>query len=209
MADATKPTNGGLATDQQVRLIGQCHIASALHTILGMDPLIGPEGSKAYIERFLAEAEATTDPVERTMVEQLVLAHHRIATLHVAGIKAASAEESEQYNRAARQLLAEFRRLAEVLHRYRTPAQGRSTTIVHRVEQWNQARGDQEVGYARADGERGEGLRIARDSELTSNTEEVNDDLQALRAQRLQESPAGCRGAEEPAEASGVDGGGA
>lgn len=205
MAEPTHPTSGGLDAERQAEIIGQCHIASALHTILGLDKPIGPEGSKAYMQRFLAEAEALADPVERAMVEQLVLAHHRIATLHVAATRAQSPDDSEQYNRAARQLLAEFRRLAEALHRYRTPAQGRSTTIVHRVEQWNQARGDQEVGYARADDAGGGGQRSCRDSELTSNTEEVNDDLQAIRQRRLEESQAGRRGTEEPAEASGVD----
>ena len=207
MADSTNPTNGGMDADRQAELIRQCHTASALHTILGLDKLIGPEGSKAYLERFVADAEALEDPVERAMVEQLVLAHHRIATLHVAAIQAPTPDESEQYNRAARQLLAEFRRLAEALQRYRTPAQGRSTTIVHRVEQWNQARGDQEVGYARADDAGGGGQRICRDSELVGKpaAKEDDDDLHAIRERNLQESEPGGRRQAESATAGAAD----
>jgi hypothetical protein len=77
-------------------------------------------GFKVYLERTLADLGNPTDPVQRMMIEQLVLAHFRIAQLHVDAGYCKHAEGMKLYTAATARLLGEFRRTALALRAYGT-----------------------------------------------------------------------------------------
>jgi hypothetical protein len=77
-------------------------------------------GFKVHLERTLADLGNPTDPVQRMMIEQLVLAHFRIAQLHVDAGYCKHAEGMKLYTAATARLLGEFRRTALALRAYRT-----------------------------------------------------------------------------------------
>jgi hypothetical protein len=77
-------------------------------------------GFKVHLERTLADLGNPTDPVERMMIEQLVLAHFRIAQLHVDAGYCKHAEGMKLYTTATARLLGEFRRTALALRAYGT-----------------------------------------------------------------------------------------
>lgn len=207
--DGEQQAHRGRPTDDEgeVSPISGVHLPTALHAVLELRGVFKVAEAKRHVDQLVAQAKRTDDPIEAMMIEQLAVAHHRIATLHVRAAEAEDLAGTEAYTSAATRLLGEFRRLALALQTYRTPTQGRSTTVVHRVEQWNQAEGDQEVGYARADGDGGEGQRICRDSELVGNppAEDATDDLHARRRQKYEEPAAGGRRQAEPTASGTAD----
>jgi hypothetical protein len=77
-------------------------------------------GFKVYLERTLADLGNPSDPVERMMIEQLVLAHFRVAQLHVDAGFCKGAEGMKLYTAATARLLGEFRRTALALRSYQT-----------------------------------------------------------------------------------------
>jgi hypothetical protein len=77
-------------------------------------------GFKVHLEKTLADLGNPTDPVECMMVEQLVLAHFRVAQLHVDAGYCKGAEGTKLYTAATARLLGEFRRTALALRAYGT-----------------------------------------------------------------------------------------
>jgi hypothetical protein len=77
-------------------------------------------GFKVHLEQTLADLGNPTDPVERMLIEQLVLAHFRIAQLHVDAGYCKHAEGMKLYTAATARLLGEFRRTALALRAYGT-----------------------------------------------------------------------------------------
>jgi hypothetical protein len=75
---------------------------------------------KVHLEQTLADLGNPTDPIERMMIEQLVLAHFRIAQLHVDAGYCKHAEGMKLYTAATARLLGEFRRTALALRAYGT-----------------------------------------------------------------------------------------
>lgn len=180
------------------KMIADLHISLCFDRIVGMENVASPKAARRYVEQLLAEAKRTDDPIESMMIQQLIMAHHRIANLHVSAATAKKVDACETYSAMAQRLLAEFRRLALALREYRSPATGKQTTVVHRidrVEQLNQAEGTQDVSYAKHAGPEGGVQMKAHDSELVSNDDqEAQDGLLNGRERRLKESQAGCCG---------------
>jgi hypothetical protein len=80
---------------------------------------------RAYLDRFVADAGGTRDPVERVLLEGLAFAHLRLADLQSNAAQAKSIEAAKAYTSAAARLLGEIRRTALSLRAYRdrTPAE--------------------------------------------------------------------------------------
>ena len=89
----------------------------------------------------LKAAGAPSDPMEKMLIEQITLAHHRILTLHADAAQAEAPELIEVLNTAASKLTAEFRRLCLSLKEYRAPVSAKNVTVV----QQNVAGGDQRI----------------------------------------------------------------
>jgi hypothetical protein len=135
--------------------------------------LFGPDFDlftfKEYLATFLKDAEATADPVERMMLEQMALSHYAIGGLHVRGSACERPDEVIAFLTAAARLQAEFRRSALALQAYREAAQGkRSEDIPQRPARTEDpARGKN--GASRKT------LKVFHDSELGSNHNRVKE----------------------------------
>lgn len=66
----------------------------------------------AYLDRFVDDAGAPADPVQRALVEQFAFAHLRVAGLHADAQAAKSVDAVKVLNAAGARLMAECRRLA-------------------------------------------------------------------------------------------------
>lgn len=195
-------TQQPLVADQHnPRVIEDLHLAICLTRVLDMGDAASDFASKARVERLLESASQTNDPIEAMMIEQICIAHHRIASLHARAAKSDDIVTIDKYSSAAQRLLGEWRRLVRDLQEYRTPAQNRQTTVIHKVEQLNQA-DHQDVAFAKAEGPEGGSRMEARDSELTSKTGTgIEDVLHDARQNRLKESATNRGRQAEPAEA--------
>lgn len=104
----------------------------------------GAAGFKLYLDGLLRDTGNPADPIERMIVEQLALAHHRIGQLHVQTERAKTADEAKVYAAAAVRLTGEFRRLALALRQYHQPMPKRSVAF---IRQQNLSAGNQQVAY--------------------------------------------------------------
>jgi hypothetical protein len=105
---------------------------------------IGTAAFKLYRDELIEQAGSPSDPIEIMLIEQLTLAHHRVAQLHVQAEQAKMVEESKIFTMAAVRLTGELRRLALALSQYRQPMSRRQFTL---IKQQNVARGRQQVAY--------------------------------------------------------------
>jgi len=117
---------------------------AAMASALPIGNEVGPSGFKLYLDQLVQDAGAPTDPVERMLLEQLALAHQRVAKLHAQAEEAKSADAAKVYLVAAIRLTGELRRLALAVRQYRDPLPKRSFTV---IKQQNLAAGRQQVAY--------------------------------------------------------------
>ena len=156
----------------QARAIKETSAAAVLATCVGK--IFGKEfGScafKAYHDNVLEAAGQPTDPIEIMLVEQLLLAYHRIGDLHTQAASAKTVDAAAVYNAAAARLMGEFRKTSLALREYRTPVVPKNVTV---VKQQNVATGDQQIAYL--DGKAAMSSRPATnpDIELGSNRQEA------------------------------------
>jgi hypothetical protein len=128
-------------------------------------------GFKVFLDKLKEDAGAGDDPIVAMLLEQLALAHLRIADLHSKAQEARQLEAVAVYSSAAARLTGEFRRCALALKKYRAPNQ--ATTVIHRVEQANVSHAQQNVSYEK--GGAGSTRMTCHDGEL-DNTEAEDDD---------------------------------
>lgn len=88
------------------------------------------EAFDTYLRDLLTDAGQPSDPIERIMIEQLAMAHHKIGRLNRQSIEAKTIELSKAYDATAISLLTELRRLALALKEYRTPVSPKTVTVV-------------------------------------------------------------------------------
>ena len=105
---------------------------------------IGTSHWEEYLHAILRNAGSPSDPIERMLIEQITLAYHNIARLHMAAAYAETLDHAEVYNAAAARLLGEFRRTVLALRDYRCPMAPKQVTL---VQQQNLAAGDQQVAF--------------------------------------------------------------
>jgi hypothetical protein len=105
------------------------------------------------------------------LIQQLLLAHHRIGDLQVQAAKATTTEAAALYSAAAARLMAEFRKTSMALREYRTPVLQKQITV---VKQQNLAAGDQQIAYLDGQAARPSG-RAAKnhDTKLGNNRQEA------------------------------------
>ena len=84
--------------------------------------MLGPDAYTKYLRDLVADCGAPRDPIERMLIEQLILAHANIGRLYVKSGIAGQHEESVAYAAAAGRLTGEFRRLSLALTEYRSRA---------------------------------------------------------------------------------------
>jgi hypothetical protein len=82
---------------------------------------VSPVSAQLYLSALFKEAGDPKDPIERMLVEQAALAHHRLIDLHKRANRAELIDHVKVFNAAAIRLTGEFRRLALALRTYRSP----------------------------------------------------------------------------------------
>jgi hypothetical protein len=121
--------------------IREHYIARTLSRIVGGDPL----GAKVFLNSYLRDAGEPTDPVEKILLEQLMMAHLRLSKLHVRADGVTDPEAVKILNGATSRLLSEIRRMALAIRQYRAPQAPKSFSVVH--QQNVVTAGDQKVTY--------------------------------------------------------------
>lgn len=96
---------------------------------------IAPEVFNAWVKKLLSESGNPRDPVERTLVEQLILAHQHVCILTNRSTASKSAKDTAAYATAVARLQAEIRRTSLALKEYREAAGGRSLKVMSGDEQ--------------------------------------------------------------------------
>jgi hypothetical protein len=84
---------------------------------VGLDKLFNAPGFRAFLDQLVRDM-GVTDRVEVMLLEQLALAHFRVAQLHIQA-EEARGPAADVYNHAAARLMGEFRRTALALPAYR------------------------------------------------------------------------------------------
>jgi hypothetical protein len=100
-------------------------------------------GFKVYLDRLLEQAGDPSDPLERMMVQQIALAHHRIAQLHAKAAEARTVDAAKQYSVVAIRLTGEARRMFLAVKQYRQQS-GTKFTV---VKQQNLSTAGQQIAY--------------------------------------------------------------
>jgi hypothetical protein len=106
-------------------------------TALNLDTYFDVAAYRVYLARVIADLGRPVDPVERMLVEQICLAHFRVAQLHGAAGQAAGLEAAKLLNSAAARMHGELRRTALAFMAYRTAPAGqeKSRLKLHKAAQ--------------------------------------------------------------------------
>ena len=130
--------------EREADIIQDVLFAASMAGSISAGDSVSSSGFKVFLERLLKQAGDPTDPVERMMIEQLALAHYRIAQLHVQAAKADTVDAAKQYSAMAIRLTGELRRMSLAIKQYRQPTSTKHFTV---VRQQNVSNGNQQVAY--------------------------------------------------------------
>ncbi|VTT99523.1 unnamed protein product [Gemmataceae bacterium] len=96
--------------------------ATFMATALNLDKFFDARAYRIYLANVLRDLGDPKDPIERMLIEQLCLAHFRVAQLHGAAGQANGLEGTKLLNTVTARMLGEMRRTALSLKAYRTTA---------------------------------------------------------------------------------------
>jgi hypothetical protein len=113
--DQREPTAAERAA-RQAEALRSAVFPACMSLALGLDGQVGPSGYRAYLEQLLKDVR---DPIERMLIEQLALAHFRLAQLHGDAGQAKGVEAVKILNSVAARMLGELRRTALAIRLYR------------------------------------------------------------------------------------------
>ena len=125
------PTPGGLDAARHAAAQRAAHQADVLRevafpalmaTALNLDKFFDAGAYRVYLANVLRDLGDPADPVERMLIEQLCMAHFRVAQLHGAAGQASGLEATKILNTVTARMLGEMRRTALGLKAYRTTA---------------------------------------------------------------------------------------
>lgn len=129
--------------ESEADIIENALFAASMASSIEVGNGVSASGFKVYLDRVLNQSGNPTDPIERMMVQQVALAHFRIAQLHARAAKAKTLDCATQCTVVAIRLAGEARRMALAIKQYRQPSSTKFTV----VKQQNVANGDQQVAY--------------------------------------------------------------
>lgn len=116
-------------TAQQAEVLRKGAFPALMAAALSIDPYFETGAYRVYLEQMLADAGSPLDPIERMLVEQICLAHFRVAQLQIGASQSKGTETIKMYTAAAARMLGEMRRTALAIKGYRTHIpEGRSGT---------------------------------------------------------------------------------
>jgi hypothetical protein len=122
-----------------------------------------PLAARFYLDRFIEDSGKAADPVERVLLEQLAIAHIRLAMLNAQASEARDLALVNAFNSAAARLLDSIRKLALAIKQYRQPPAAKTF-----ITQQNVAH-EQQVTYTHQVGPGAKETLQARDTKVGSN----------------------------------------
>jgi len=129
--------------ESEADIIEHAVFAASMASSITVGNDVSASGFKVYLDRLLEQAGNPTDPLERIMLQEVALAHYRIAQLHAKAAEARTVDAAKQYSVVAIRLTGELRRMFLAIKQYRQPSSTKFTV----VKQQNVANGDQQVAY--------------------------------------------------------------
>lgn len=182
-------------------VVSELFIAGALAAVIG-DSKLTKAGVKLAYDAYIAAAGNPADPIERMLVEQMLLIHYRLAGIHGQAAHAKTVEAEKILTTMAVRLLGELRRAALAVRQYRLPPGQKTFSVIH---QQNVAAsgGKQDVQYvdSRPDKE----TLTARDELSGKPADEGSLHEFRERVASGQEPGAGCSRPAERQVAAGLD----
>jgi len=185
--------------ESEADIIEHAVFAASMASSVAVGNGVTASGFKRYLDRLLEQSGNPTDPIERMMIQQVALAHFRIAQLHARADKAKTVDAAKQYTAVAIRLTGELRRMGLAIQRYRQPPKKKFVV----VQQQNLSAGDQQIAYLdKSDAESGldKVSSLPGEHELGSKRL-TNDATPGLTA----ESETDCCWSTQPEEARSID----
>ncbi|MCL2647948.1 MAG: hypothetical protein FWD61_13195 [Phycisphaerales bacterium] len=147
-ASASRPLISELSTraERDAARVRRVLLPSCLAAVIGKPDVLGDAGIIQAFEDIVADAGAPTDPIERMMLEQLILCHYRLAILQAEASGSKTPESVKIYNAAATRLMSELRKFALALRDYRLGPNRKSVAFI-RQQNVAAAGGSQTVEY--------------------------------------------------------------
>ena len=109
-------------TSHQAEVLREGAFSALMATALNLDKYFDTGAYRVYLAGVMHDLGDPKDPIERMLIEQLCLAHFRVAQLHGAAGQASGLEGTKLLNTVAARMLGEMRRTALSLKAYRTTA---------------------------------------------------------------------------------------
>ena len=109
-------------TSHEAGVLREGAFSALMATALNLDKYFGTGAYRVYLAGVMRDLGDPKDPIERMLVEQLCLAHFRVAQLHAGAGQANGLEATKLLNTVAARMLGEMRRTALSLKAYRTSA---------------------------------------------------------------------------------------
>jgi hypothetical protein len=103
---------------REAEILDRAVVPALMATALQLDH-VESTGYRVYLDRLRAAAGNPDDPIECMLLEQLTMAHFRIAQLHGGAGQSTGIEAQKILCAAAARLLGEFRRTALAIRVYR------------------------------------------------------------------------------------------
>src|SRR5262245_14874468 len=123
-APAAPPAATRYPPEQQAQLLRNLWFAGGVVEAVSPGGLFNSPGCRLFLEGVAREAGVAGDPVEVMLVEELALAHNRVAEFHSRAARADGLEAIAVYTNAALRLMVEVRRTALALAEYRQRTRG-------------------------------------------------------------------------------------
>jgi hypothetical protein len=112
------------AAAKQAEILWTALIPAFMTRILGVEGYVQAPGCRYLLDRLISNTGGPADAVEVMLIEQLTMAHYRVAALQAQSGEAKSLEAAQVYNTAAARMLAEFQKTVLTLQTYREKAIG-------------------------------------------------------------------------------------
>lgn len=159
---------------------------ACLSSVVGAETVEAP-GAKVYLNSFIRDAGEPTDPIELILLQQLLMAHHRVAQLHARAEGVTAPEAVKILNAAASRLLSEVRRLALAIRQFRSPVSPRQFSVVH--QQNVVASGKQTVAYVDQSSKAEEKATLSARTELEAEPQDTRNGIGGRLGRRLAKPP--------------------
>ena len=113
------------AINRQTGILKNAFFQSQVLTSLGLDDKASVTAVRLFLVQFREEAGASNDPVEKVLLDQLIVAHLKVGELYALAAETTKLEFKQLYSGAAARLLSGICQLVSTLTSYRASLSSR------------------------------------------------------------------------------------